>query len=346
MPCLPGFKSDVQRERFISAATLYQCGAPLARVCGAKLRTGGTCQQLALEGEARCLRHGGPDAARRFRARQKAGLENGSVSPEAWARAEAKRARNALTYAWRKDPRLPGRTIDLGADEHAFVAAAAFMGVEVAALYPAQADWLRWRWFRHQKDRPEDARWLRALRDELPRRIAAAEEAVGWAILGGHDRRTRAVRALKAALRAGGMMRAQAVADTLASANATEPRHRPDADTDKGPLTRQDARPWTRRASDEGWKRRLLDRLKAPKPAAQPKRAPGRPRRLPDGPEELAALAALLREAGPHVRAMFEAIPRQDDQLRFLRDLAEYASAPTDAGAQQRWLGWVTALGL
>ena len=114
MPITPGFKSELQRERFLAAAISYAVGGPQARVCGAKLRTGGFCAQLALAGEKRCMRHGGPDAARRFRERQKSRLETGSVSPAEWARAEAKRARNALLMAWRKDPRLPGRTIDLG----------------------------------------------------------------------------------------------------------------------------------------------------------------------------------------------------------------------------------------
>ena len=96
-----------------------------ARSCG----RGGvsSARQLALAGETRCLRHGGPAVARRFRERQLRGFENGSVSAEEWARAEVK-ARNALTDAWRKNPARPGATIDLGPDEGAFVAACAARG--------------------------------------------------------------------------------------------------------------------------------------------------------------------------------------------------------------------------
>ncbi len=344
MPRIPGFKSETQRERFFEGASLYVRGGPLARTCGARLRPEGTCTQLALAGEARCLRHGGPDAARRFRARQKAGLENGSVSADEWARAEAKRARNALTWAWRKDPRLPGRTIDLGPDEGAFAASAADMGVDVDGLYPAVADWLRWRWRRHQKDRPDAARWTKAIREELPRQRAAADVAVGWVDLGITDRRTKAARAARAAMRAGDVGRAQAVVEALraASSAAGDVDLRKGLDAPAGPLTPLPVRPWTARPGSDGWKRRKADRQKAAKVQPGPPKPIGRPRRVLDTPDELAALGEVLRTAGPQVRAMHEAIPRQEDRLRFLRDLAAYANAPDDAGAQRRWLGWVS----
>lgn len=345
MPLIPGFKSETQRERFFEAATLHFRGGPLARTCGARLRTGGTCTQLALAGEAQCLRHGGPAAARRFRERQKAGVETGSVSPDEWARAEAKRARNALTWAWRKDPRLPGRTIDLGPDEASFAASAADFGVDVDALYPALADWLRWRWRRHQKDRPDATRWQKAVREELPRQRAVADAAVAWLSLGITDKRTKAGRAAKAALRAGGIERARAAVDAMRAASSAAV----DVDMDKGggkpagPLTPLPVRPWTARPAADRWKRRQPDRQKAPPAQPRPAKPLGRPPRVPDSPEDLAAYGAALRAAGPQVRAMYEAIPRQEDRLRFLRDLAGYANAPDDAGAQRRWLGWVTA---
>lgn len=218
MPRIPGFKSETQRERFFELGLPHVRGGPLARNCGARLRTGGNCTQLALKDEARCLRHGGRDTARRFRDRQKAGLETGSVSVDEWARAEAKRARNALTLAWRKDPRLPGRKVDLGPDEAIFAASAADLGVDVGGLYPAVADWLRWRRRRHQKDRPDVARWTRTIREELPRQRAAADAAVAWADLGITDQRTKAARAAKAALRAGGVDGARAAVEALRAA--------------------------------------------------------------------------------------------------------------------------------
>ena len=345
MPRIPGFKSETQSDRFLDAAKSYVRGGPLARTCGGKLRTGGVCEQLALAGEARCLRHGGRDAALRFRERQRASVETGSVSPDEWARAEAKRARNALTWAWRKDPRLPGRTIALGPDEASFAASAADLGVDVDALYPALADWLRWRWRRHQKDRPDAARWHKAVREELPRQRATADAAVAWVSLGITDKRTKAGRAAKAALRAGGIERARAVVDTLRAASSAAV----DVDMDKGggkpagPLTPLPVRPWTARPAEDGWKRRQPDRQKAPPAPPRPAKPIGRPPRVPDRSEDLAAYGAVLRAAGPQVRAMYEAIPRQEERLRFLRDLAGYANAPDDAGALRRWLGWVRA---
>lgn len=343
MPRLPGLKNETQRERFADAATLYVRGGPLARICGAKLRTGGACTQLALTGEARCLRHGGPDAARRFRERQKARLEYGSISPEEWARAEAKRARNALTWAWRKDPRLPGRTIDLARDEATFVASAAELGVELDSLYPAVVDWLRWRWRRHQKDRPDAARWAKVVREDLPRQRATADAAVAWLRLGITDKRTKAARAAKAAMRAGGMDGAQAAVDALRTASSAAV----DVDLRRGdaapasPLTPLPVKPWVARKAADGWKRRQPDRRKAHLVQSDPPKPIGRPRRVPDSPDELAALGEVLRAAGPQVQAMFEAIPRQGDRVRFLRDLRNYANAPDNAGAQRRWFDWV-----
>lgn len=346
MPRIPGFKSETQRERFADAATLYVRGGPLARTCGAKLRTGGACAQLALGGEARCLRHGGPDAARRFRERQRAGLEHGSVTADEWARAEAKRARNALAWAWRKDPRLPGRTIDLGMDEAAFAASAAALDVDADALYPAQGDWLRWRWRRTQRDRSDGAAWLRAVREELPRQRAAADAAVAWISLGITDRRTLEARAAKAAMRAGDVDRARAVVDALRAASSAAV----DVDNDRagskpvGPLTSLPVRPWTARPAADGWKRRKPDRRKATTAPSGPPKPVGRPRKTPDRADELAALGEVLRAAGPQVHSMYAAIPRQEDQVRFLRDLSEYANAPDDAGALRRWMGWVQVL--
>jgi len=346
---IPGFKSETQSRRFFEAAVPHAIGGPLARTCGAKLRYGGVCGQLALAGETRCLRHGGPDVARRFRERQKARLETGSVSPAEWARAEAKRARNALVMAWRKDPRLPGQTIDLGPDETAFVRDALALGVDVDRLCPALADWLRWRWRRHRKDRPDVMRWQAAVREELPRRTAAADAAIRWMDLGGFDKRTKAGRALKAALKAGGLLRAQPVATALQAARTrpTSPVRRPQPGAPSGPLTRLPVKPWQAGPAEDGSKRALPDR---PKPRAgarspeTPPRPPGRPARLPDQPTEVAALAAVLRSAGPQVRAMFDAIARQEDQLRFLRDLSDYSRTPDDAGARQRWMDWAMAL--
>lgn len=348
MPRIPGFRSDTQRERFLEARALYACGGPLARECGAKLRTGGVCTQLALAGETRCLRHGGPAVARRFRERQLRGFENGSVSAEEWARAEAKRARNALTDAWRKNPALPGATIDLGPDEGAFVAACAARGVDAGALYPAVADWLRWRWQRHQKDRANEGLWRKAVQEGLPRQWRAAETAMGWLSIGITDRRTRAAQAAKAAMRVGdleGARAAVAAAERASGASGAVAGADRAAGKPAGPLTAFPARAWAEPPAGGGWKRRQADRTKIAPPAPTgPPKPVGRPRRVPDGPDELAALVEVLRGAGPQARGMYDAIPRQEDKLRFLRDLAAYVNAPGDAGALHRWVAWVVAL--
>ena len=326
MTLVPGFKSDRHREGFHKGGVLHQRGGALARICGARLRARGVCSQLALSGEVRCLRHGGPDAARRFRDRQLEGMKTGTVAPEVFAHSEAKRARNALVHRWRKDPRVPGRTVDLGADEAAFAEAARGLGVDLGALYPALADWLRWRWLRHQRDRNDAGRWVRAVQHDLPRRSAVAATAVQWAELGGHDKRTRVGRALKAALTAG-TQNGYDVAPAKPSVALT-------------PLP---VRPWKPHAQAEGWKRRLPDRVTAKPAPSQIPRSIGRPRALPDRSEELADLAAILRGAEPQVRAMFDRIAGQGDGLRFLRDLADYARAPDNAGARARWMVWVFA---
>lgn len=339
----PGFKSDLQRARFFEAQALYRRGGPLSPTCGARTKTGVPCTQVPLDGEARCLRHGGREAARRHRQRQLAGLQTGRVSPDEWARAEARRARNAVTHAWKRDPRLPGRTIDLGPDEDAFRADAQAQGVDADALFPALADWLRWTWRRFIKDRQDDARWQSAVRQELPRRHATADEAVVRCDLWPHDWRTREGRAIKAALRAGGLVRAQAVAAGLqraaeARAGVTFDQCEVPA---KRPLTDAPVKPWTARPAGDGWKRRLPDRVRAPKPQKPPDR-PGRPRKRPVTPHEIEALAGALWQAGAQVHAMYADLPDDAARLGFLRDLTGFVAAPDDARAQRRWVAWVS----
>uniref|UniRef100_UPI0035AFD488 hypothetical protein n=1 Tax=Tabrizicola sp. TaxID=2005166 RepID=UPI0035AFD488 len=184
----------------------------------------------------------------------------------------------------------------------------------------------------------------RAVRTELPRQRAAADAALVWVSLGITDRRTREARAARKALRAGGVDRARAVVDALraASSAAVDVPLDKGKDAPAGPLTALPVRPWTAGAAADGWKRRQSDRQKPPPAPARPPNPLGRPPRVPDGPEDVAAYGAVLRAAGPQVRAMYEAIPRQEDRLRFLRDLAGYANAPVDAGALRRWMVWVS----
>ncbi len=338
-----------RRAAWLVACRAYVRAGPASRKCGAKLRCGGICNDLALAGEDRCRRHCGPDAARRFRARQKREFERGEVAPEVWAAAEARRARNALEWQWTRDPRLPGQTIDLGEAEGAFRDAARALGVDVAGLFPAQADWLRWKWQRYQRDRKDAAAWQRAVLTDLPRKRAAAEVAVMLADLGIKDGRTREARAAKAAIRAGGVERARQAVEAIREAVALSQRgeaapvqpwkRRGGA----GPITRAPVTPWEARQGAGRWKRRLPDQPKPDAAPAQPKRPVGRPPRVPDSPAEIAALADVLRAAGRAVQAMYGRLP-EDQQLPFLRDLAAFTRAPDDARARARWAGWVAAI--
>jgi hypothetical protein len=345
----PGWRSAEHRAAYVAACRDFGRGGPAARTCGAKLRNGGTCNDFALAGEDRCRRHCGPDAARRFRERQKREFERGEVAPEVWAAAEARRARNALEWAWTRDPRLPGATISLGEAEGAFRDAARALGVDVAGLFPAQRDWLAWKWQRYQRDRKDAAVWQRAVLTDLPRKRAAAEVAVMLADLNIKDGRTREARAAKAAFRAGGVERArQAVAamrEAVAlSQRGEEARVGPWAGRKAaGPITRAPVKPWEARQGAGRWKRRLPDQPKAEAAPARPKRPVGRPPRVPDSPAEIAALADVLRAAGAAVQAMYAALP-EDQQLPFLRDLAAFTRAPDDARARARWAGWVAAV--
>lgn len=323
----------------------YARGGPLAAACGAKTRKGGLCQQAPLRGQARCRMHGGPKAAGAHRARLRKGVETGRVSPEALARAEARRARNALEWAWTRDPRLPGQTIDLGPAEGTFLEAARALGVDAGRLYPPQVDWLRWKWQRAQRDRQDPEAWTQAVLTDLPQRMAAAEVAVMLADLDVKDGRTREARAAKAAFRIGGAERARQAVEALREAVRLSRRGVEAAKLER-PLTAVPAAPWVPRQGVGRWKRRLPDQPKATPAMVKPKRPPGRPPRVPDAPDEVAALAEVLRAAPAPVRAMFDALPGQDQHLPFLRDLAAFARAPDDAGARARWAGWVAAVRL
>lgn len=299
-------------------------GGPLARICGARAKAGGVCQHPPLRESlaGRCLRHAGPVAARAYQDRLARGLETGSVAPEVFARATARRDRNRLTHGWKRNPSLPGRTIDLGASEARFAAALDAAGVDVAALMPAVRDWLAWRFQRLQVDRDDRSAWTRVVRDALPRRIAAAEAAMVWVRAGILDRRTKAGRAFKAALGKAGM---DAVPPEVPKA-----------------MPILSVRPWVAPGAGHAPKRALPDRIKAPARAKAPSlRGPGRPRKAGLGEGELAALMVLLREAGPQVRDLFDACPGDGERMQMLRCLQALHRAPDDPQALQRWMEWV-----
>lgn len=332
----PGFKSETQRENFTDKARLHGRGGPLSPTCGVRTRTGRVCTQVPIkEGRGRCLRHCGPDAASAHRKTQLRQMKTGKTSPEAFARAEARRARNKLINGWKKNPSLPGKTIDLGPHEGTFRDAMAALGVDVDALYPAQADWLRWRFQRTQVDRTADAAWLQAVRVNLPKQIRDADAAMVWVRLGSVDKRTKEGRALKAALRTGGEAAAAALGLDPAKPALEAPER----------AMRGRVRVWAAPPSNGPSKRTLPDRIKRADPVqrATSKRL-GRPRARPETEDELARLMAVYQSADAAVQAMFQALLADQDRMAFLRALKALVEAPEDPSAHRRWAAVVQRL--
>ncbi len=330
-----GLRCDTQAENFHAMAALYRRGGPLAPQCGARTRAGSVCTQLPIsDGKGRCLRHAGPTAAKAFRARQLRELTTGKTTPEEFARAEARRGRNRLLDGWKRNPSLPGSTIDLGHWMAQFVDATSALGVDMDGMLPAVRNWLAWRFKRTQIDRSNDAGWVQAVRGALPVKIADADRAMVWVRLGNPDKRTKTGRALKIALRTGGEAYARALAVSEVADGAPVDG-----------LTGTPLRPWTPPLRDRLSKRALPDRPKAPKKVpARRHIGPGRPRKGPPSDSELTALMGVLREAGPAVRTMYAACTDDATQLDMLRALQAFHRAPNNKAAQTRWMGWVRRL--
>jgi hypothetical protein len=100
-------------------------------------------------------------------------LAAGRLSPDVFVAAERRRAINRLRQCWKKDPWLPGVTIDLGAHEKAFLTSLAASGWRAAELPPAVLDWARWRFRRLMLDRQQPSRWA-AVAEQLRDRVRAA----------------------------------------------------------------------------------------------------------------------------------------------------------------------------
>jgi hypothetical protein len=157
------------------------------------------------------------------------------------------------------------------------------------------------------------------------------------------DWRTKAGRAIKVALRAGGVVRAQAVAEGFQQAaeasqglvNGGRPEPVKRAITDAA------MKAWVARPAGESWKRRLPDRVMPQKKSKVPGR-PGRPRKRPVTPDEIEALAGALWQAGAQVQAMYADLTDDAARLAFLRDLTGVIAAPDDVRAQRLWQGWVS----
>lgn len=323
----PGFYSEAHRSAFEEGNRLYRRGGPLASTCGARLPGGGTCEYAPLKGEARCLRHGGPAAAKRYRDRQMQGLETGRVSPAEFARAEARRARNALQLSWKRDPRVPGATIDLGEHEWAFQEAAQRRDVDARNLYPAVADWLRWQWQRTQRDRDNPAGWMRVCREDLPKRQAKADAAALWAALGGYHRGSGPGRMLAATLRSKGADAARAlVADWQAKGTNLPPKRRP-------PLTKAAVLPW-KPDSAPGTGRR---RARAPQRSTSKGPPPAMTPTEPEAEHDVEENAALLRSFGPEVRQVFKKVSTPAEEREFFNALRLLRDNPGGPAAYEAW---------
>lgn len=173
MPTGGGFYSEEQENNFRDANVLYRRGGQAEIVCGARTRAGGLCRGKPLIGSRRCIKHAGPHAARAFRERQLVDLGRGKITPDDFAASEARRAANRLRDRWKKNPWLPGSTINLGEHEEAFLAESG-LDLRLEPVPPAVSDWLRWKYRRLQIDRKRHDQWVQVRRVDFPRRVLDA----------------------------------------------------------------------------------------------------------------------------------------------------------------------------
>src|SRR6188472_4102735 len=105
-----GFQSVAQRANFLEARARL-CNGPNRQMprCTATNRLGEPCKAARMRGRSACFRHSGAAAVKRER------LAAAHLSGDAdrIQRAEMRSARNRLCVLWRRDPRVPGRTIML-----------------------------------------------------------------------------------------------------------------------------------------------------------------------------------------------------------------------------------------
>jgi len=309
-----GFHSDEHPQRFLRASLATRFGGAGRQICGARSRAGGVCTRVPIrEGKGRCLKHAGPHAARLHRERQRQDFLAGKISADEWRRAEARRAANRLGELWKKNPWAPGRTIDLGHAEGALRDELSERGLDVDAIAPAVADWLRWKYRRLVLDARRagraGSRWEAVLADELPHRVRKA----GTRPLGLCDG-------------AGGPQGRDAMSGPLAPGCA---------------LWRADG------VQDAASKRFRPDRPKAP-PVVRTKGygRRGRPRTGPADDDEMAALMALYRDHMAVLAPMLERCPTDAHRVMVLRALRDHLNVPQDRTAHVRWQDAVRLYGL
>jgi hypothetical protein len=144
-----GFQSEAQRDNFMVARARV-CNGPNREMprCAALNRLGERCKAARMRGRSTCFRHSGNAAAKR--ARLAAAHLSGDL--DRIQRTEMRSERNRLRVLWRRDPREPGRTIMLVADDEAACRAwSARQGFQLEFLdrhLPAYSDACRWIWAR------------------------------------------------------------------------------------------------------------------------------------------------------------------------------------------------------
>jgi hypothetical protein len=171
-----GFQSEAQRENFLAARARFSDGPDrLMPKCVAKTRMGLLCRAARMRGQTTCFCHSG-GAVRRRR------LVAAHLSGDA-ARiqsAQLRSERNRLRVVWRRDPREPGRTIILVAnDEESCRAWAARQGFQLDLLdndFPAFSDACRWIWARASRGLINDEELVAKLA-RLRNRITEASRA-------------------------------------------------------------------------------------------------------------------------------------------------------------------------
>jgi len=160
----PGLNSETQRAKFLAAARRHYFG-----------------YGSALRGEDRCPVHTGREHASERRVRLLERQARGDATPEQAARAARRFAANRMRRLWRRDPWVPGSTIDLGEAEDAMRSALRAAGQPLRLIPPMVLDWLRWRWRRAFLDGRQEPRiWDAALRRTPERMSAAGPPPRGW----------------------------------------------------------------------------------------------------------------------------------------------------------------------
>ena len=166
------FVNDTHKETFEARRAEHRRGGALQKICGARTRGGRLCHHAPLRGFRRCNRHGGPLAYKAVKERQLQALARGALTWEQFEVYERRRMVNRLQSQWKRNPWLPGRTIDLGEHEAAFQTQIQ-LAARITDIPPSLLDWLRWKYRRLQIDRHQNEKWLEVVRNELPKRLNA-----------------------------------------------------------------------------------------------------------------------------------------------------------------------------